>query len=185
MKTIIILVMNNAIVPSTLLLTLLLSVGLFFFIRASTKDRTTKAELVSEQDEAALMPKVKEYFRQRSYQVTAIDREKNQVIFEGFVQPSLFLALFLTLLASAGMACLALVLSLLFPNFGNWFLGLILLSPLSGVFYWQKAGRIEKVSLYIEEANQDKLGVISKLTIIAHRDELMEFQRALQLESAD
>ncbi|TVP59945.1 MAG: cofactor assembly of complex C subunit B, partial [Nodularia sp. (in: Bacteria)] len=35
--------MDTAIVPSTLLLTLLLSVGLFFFIRASTKDRITKA----------------------------------------------------------------------------------------------------------------------------------------------
>lgn len=186
MTTIIILVMNNAIiVPSTLLLTLLLSVGLLFFIRASTKDRTTKAELVSEQDEAALIPKVKEYFHRRSYQVTAIDTQNNQVTFEGFVQPSLFLALFLTLLASAGMACLGLVLSLLFPNFGTWFLGLLLLSPLSGVFYWQKAGRFEQVSLHIEEANQAQAGFISKVTIIAHRDELMEFQRALQLKSAD
>ncbi|MDP5338694.1 MAG: cofactor assembly of complex C subunit B [Nodularia sp. (in: cyanobacteria)] len=177
--------MDTAIVPSTLLLTLLLSVGLFFFIRASTKDRITKAELVSEQDEAALMPKVKEYFRSRSYQVAAIDREKNQVIFEGFVQPSLFLAVFLTLLAFGGMACLALVLSMLFPNFGTLFIGLVILSPLSGLFYWKKSGRFEKVSFQIESANQGELSSASKITIIAHRDELMELQRALQLKSAD
>jgi Flp pilus assembly protein TadB len=177
--------MDTAIVPSTLLLTLLLLVGLFFFIRASTKDRTTKAQLVSEQDETAFMAQVKEYFRSRSYQVAAIDREKNKVIFEGFVQPSWFLAVFLTLLASAGMACLGLVLSFLFPDFGTLFLGLVLLSPLSGLFYWQKAGRFEKVSFQIEEANQGELPSPSKITIIAHRDELMELQRVLQLKSAE
>jgi Flp pilus assembly protein TadB len=168
-----------------LLLTLLLLVGLFFFIRASTKDRTTKAQLVSEQDETALMSKIKEYFRSRAYQVAAIDREKNQVIFEGFVQPSWFLAVFLTLLASAGMLCLALVLWLLFPNFGLLFLGLVLLSPLSGLFYWKKAGRLEKVSFQIEAAKQGELSSPSKITIIAHRDELMELERALQLKSAE
>ncbi|MDH6055247.1 cofactor assembly of complex C subunit B [Umezakia ovalisporum] len=177
--------MDSAILPSTLLLTLLLSVGLFFFIRASTKDRTTKAQLVSQQDEATLMPKLKEYFRSRSYQVAAIDPEKNQVVFEGFVQPSRFLAVFLTLLTSAGMICLSLVLSLLFPNFGKLFLPLVLLSPLSGLFYWKKAGRLEKVSLQMEEASQCEFGSPSKITIVAHRDELMELQRALELKSVD
>ncbi len=177
--------MDTAIVPSTLLLTLLLSVGLFFFIRASTKDRITKAQLVSEQDEAALMPKVKEYFRSRSYQVAAIDREKNQVTFEGFVQPSWFLAVFLTLLAFGGMACLALVLAMLFPDFGTLFIGLVILSPLSGLFYWKKSGRFEKVSFQIESPNQGELSSASKITVIAHRDELMELQKALQLKSAD
>ncbi|MEA5512765.1 cofactor assembly of complex C subunit B [Nodularia sp. UHCC 0506] len=177
--------MDTAIVPSTLLLTLLLSVGLFFFIRASTKDRITKAQLVSEQDENALMPKVREYFRSRSYQVETIDREKNQVIFEGFVQPSWFLAVFLTLLAFGGMACLALVLSMLFPDFGTLFIGLVILSPLSGLFYWKKSGRFEKVSFQIESAKQGESSSVSKITVIAHRDELMELQKALQLKSAD
>ncbi len=57
--------MDTAILPSTLLLTVLLSVGLFFFIRASTKDRLEIAQLVSEQDEAALLPQLQEYFRLR------------------------------------------------------------------------------------------------------------------------
>lgn len=177
--------MDTAIVPSTLLLTLLLSVGLFFFIRASSKDRTTTAELLSTEDEATLMPKVKDYFRLRSYQVAGIDREKNQVVFEGFVQPSWFLAVFLTLLASAGMVCLALVLSLLFPNVGNLFLALVLLSPLSGVFYWKTAGRVEKVWLQMEEASRDESGSLTRITIIAHRDELIELERALQLKSVE
>jgi hypothetical protein len=177
--------MDTAILPSTLLLTLLLSVGLFFFIRAATKDRTTTVQLVSEQDEAALMPQIKEYFRSRAYQVESINRDKNQVVFEGFVQPSLFLAVFLTLLASVGMVCLALVLSLLFPQFGTLFLWLVILSPLSGLFYWKKAGRVEQVLFKIEKTNQGEPNFPSKITIVAHRDELIELQKTLQLESAE
>ena len=47
--------MDAAVLQSTFLLTLLLSVGLFFFIRASTKDRTEVMRLGSEQDENTLM----------------------------------------------------------------------------------------------------------------------------------
>ncbi|WGV23753.1 cofactor assembly of complex C subunit B [Halotia branconii] len=176
--------MDTAILPSTLLLTLLLAVGLIFFIRASTKDRTEIVQLVSEQNEATLMPQLQEYFRSRSYRVAAVDREKNQVTFEGFVKPSWFLAVFLTLLASAGLACLALVLSMLIPNVGTLFLGIVLLSPLSGIFYWRKAGRLEKVSLKLE-ANPNQQHSSSKLTVIAHRDELSELQKTLQFKLSE
>ncbi|MBD2386171.1 cofactor assembly of complex C subunit B [Cylindrospermum sp. FACHB-282] len=176
--------MDTVILPSTLLLTLLLSVGLFFFIRASTKDRIEKAQLVSEQDEAALMSQLKEYFRSRSYRVAAVDQEQNQVTFEGFVRPSSFLAVFLTLLAFTGLACLSLVLTLLFPGSSQLFPAIVVLSPLSGLFYWKKAGRLEKVSLKVE-LNQNEQRSPSSVTVIAHRDELAELQRALQLKVAD
>jgi hypothetical protein len=176
--------MDTAIVPSTFLLTLLLSVGLFFFIRASTKDRIEKAQLVSEQDEAALMTQLKEYFRSRSYRVISVDKDKNQVSFEGFVRPSWFLAVFLTFLAAVGLTCLSLVLSQLFSSQSPYLLALVLLSPLSGIFYWQKAGRLEKVSLKMEAMQNEQLSS-SKITVIAHRDELAELQRALQLKTVD
>lgn len=172
--------MDTAILPSTLLLTMLLSVGLFFFIRASTKDRTQQVQLVSSLDEATLMPQLQEYFLSRSYRVAAVDREQNSVIFEGFVRPSRFLAVFLTLLAATGLVCLSLVLSLLFPRLGTVFFGTVLLSPLSGLFYWQKAGRPEKVSLKVD-TTYGELPQPSKITVVAHRDELLELQRALQL----
>jgi hypothetical protein len=176
--------MDTAIVPSTFLLTLLLSVGLFFFIRASTKDRTEQAKLVSEQDEAALMNQLKDYFRSRAYRVTSVDKENNQVTFEGFVRPSLFLATFLTFLAAVGFACLSLVLSQLFASQSPFFLVLVLLSPLSGIFYWRKAGRKEKVSLKMDSTHNEQHSS-SIITVIAHRDELAELQKALQLEMVD
>lgn len=176
--------MDTAILPSTLLLTLLLSVGLFFFIRASTKDRTETAQLVSDQDEDTLMPQLREYFQTRSYRVAAVNPEQNQVTFEGYVRPSWFLAIFLTLLAAAGLLCLSLVLSLLFPKFNQFFLGLVLFSPLSGVFYWKKSGKLEKVSLKLQATQSDKTSS-SKITVTAHRDELIELQRALSLKNAE
>lgn len=172
--------MDTAILPSTLLLTLLLSVGLFFFIRASTKDRIQKAQFVSALDEATFMQQLQEYFRTRSYQVVAVDPEENQVTFEGFVNPSWFLAVFLTLLSAVGFLCLALVLSLLFPQLNIVFLGLVLLSPLSGLFYWKKSARFEKVLLKVE-ATQNELRDLSQITVIAHRDEINELQKTLKL----
>ncbi|MEA5570476.1 cofactor assembly of complex C subunit B [Calothrix sp. UHCC 0171] len=175
--------MDNAVLPSTLLLTLLLIVGQVFFIRASTKDRTEKAQLVSTQEETILLPLIKEYFQSRYYRVAEVDPEQNQVTFEGFVRPSLFLAAFLTLLAFVGCLCLALVLSQLLPNFGFASLGLLLLSPLSGLFYWKKAGRLEKVVLKVESSASNP-DFSSCITVVAHRDELNELQQALQLKIA-
>ncbi|HYX15715.1 MAG TPA: cofactor assembly of complex C subunit B [Nostoc sp.] len=176
--------MDSAILPSTFLLTLLLSVGLFFFIRASTKDRIETAQLVSEQDEAALMSQLKEYFSSRSYRVAEVDREQNKVTFEGNVRPSWFLAIFLTLLAATGIVCLSLVVFLLFPNLSTFVLPLVLLSPLTGLFYWKKSGRLEKVSLKVETTQSEQTSS-SKITVIAHRDELGELQRTLQLKTAE
>ncbi|MDZ8109678.1 MAG: cofactor assembly of complex C subunit B [Nostoc sp. DedQUE12a] len=176
--------MDTPILPSTLLLTLLLSVGLFFFIRASAKDRTETAHLVSEQDEAAFMSQLREYFRSRSYRVAAVDREQNQVTFEGNVRPSWFLAIFLTLLAATGIICLSLVVYLLFPNLSRFILALVLLSPLSGVFYWKKSGRLEKVLLKVE-TTQSEQTPSSKVTVVAHRDELTQLRRTLQLKTGE
>ncbi|MCP6757910.1 MAG: cofactor assembly of complex C subunit B [Fischerella sp. CENA71] len=175
--------MDTAILPSTLMLTLLLSVGLFFFIRASTKDRTEVAQLVSEQDEATLMSQLREYFRARSYRVAAVDPEQNQVIFEGNVRPSWFLAIFLTVLAATGILCLSLVLSQLFPSRSIFFLGMVLLSPLSGIFYWKKARKLEKVSLKVETTPSEPPSS-STITVTAHRDELIELKKALKLKSS-
>ncbi|MGB3655557.1 MAG: cofactor assembly of complex C subunit B [Rivularia sp. (in: cyanobacteria)] len=171
--------MDTAILPSTLLLTLLMSVGLVFFIRASTKDRTEKAQLVSQLPEASLMPQLKEYFRARSYRVAAVDAQNNQVTMTGFVKPSWFLAIFLTVLAAVGFMSLSLVISLLFSSQSMLFYGIVLLSPLSGLFYWKRAGRIENVSLTVENTDSEQ---DTKITVIAHRDEIISLEAAVQLK---
>lgn len=169
-------------VASTLVLTLLLAVGLFFFIRASVKDRTQEVTLVLEQEETSILEQLQQYFARRSYRVATVDSAQNQVTYEGFVKPSVFLAIFLTLLAAIGILCLALVWSLLFPRLSSIFLGVVLLSPLAGVFYWKKAGRLEQVLLKLPDSNKLPHNSQDKITVVAHRDELIELQRSLKLK---
>ena len=131
--------MNTATIPSIFALTLVLATGLFFFIRASAKDRTEQIQLISQQPEATVMAQLQQYFDQRAYRVASIDKENNSVTFTGVVRPSVFLAILLTLLATAGMLSLVLILSILLPNFGKVFLLLILVAPGGGDFLLEKS----------------------------------------------
>lgn len=174
--------MNPPIISSTFLLTLLMMVGLVFFIRASVKDRTEELEFISQQPEVSVLQQLEKHFTQRAYRVAAVDADRHQVKFEGFVSPSWFLAIFLSFLAGVGTLSLALVLSMLFPNAGNIFLGLLLLSPLAGVFYWQKAGRREQVLLtVVAQESQENTGSACQVRVSAHRDELIVLRETLQL----
>ncbi|PSB19305.1 cofactor assembly of complex C subunit B [Phormidesmis priestleyi ULC007] len=174
--------MSTSVIPSTFFLTILMTIGLVFFIRASVKDRTQVIRLASDQSETSLLTQLQQYFDQRAYRVVSLDAAKNEVIFEGTVRPSLFLAGFLILLAATGALCLVLMLSYLFPDQSKLWLSLLLLSPLAGVFYWRGAGRSEQVSLKIESVPD--AATKSLITVKAHRDELAELQRLLGLKTA-
>ncbi len=173
--------MNIPILSSTFLLTILLAVGLFFFIRASVKDRTQQVELIAQEPEESILARLQQYFDQRAYRVAAVDAAQNQVIFQGFVRPSWFLAIFLTVLTACGSLCLSLVLSVLYPSFSSGFLALVLLAPAAGVFYWKNAGRSEQVSLKVQALPTQETGTQTLITVTAHRDELQQLQQALKL----
>jgi succinate-acetate transporter protein len=96
--------------------------------------------LTSEQPEASLIVQLQQYLQERSYQVTKVDAEHNLVTFEGIVQPSVFLAIFLTLLAAIGTLCLALVLSFLFPSLSKIFILLVCCHLLRVFFTGKKRG---------------------------------------------
>lgn len=173
--------MNTTILSSTFFLTLLLAVGLFFFIRASIKDRTEQVKLIVSEPEESLLERLQQYFDERAYRIAALDRTTGEVTFQGFVQPSWFLAIFLTVLAACAILCFSLVLSLLYPTFAKLFLGLILLSPAAGVFYWRGAGRNEQVLLKVEPLPNRERDAQSLITVTAHRDELEQLQQTLKL----
>jgi hypothetical protein len=177
--------MSTPVLTSTFFLVLLLLIGLFFFIRASVKDRTQQVGLVSSQPEADLLTLFQQYFTQRAYRVVSVDPDQKQVQFEGFVRPSVFLAAFLTVLAAVGVLCLALVLSLLLPRFSAILLSLVFLSPLAGIFYWRNAARPEQVLLTVETIGESPTDGQTKVRISAHRDEIAELKRNLQLELTD
>ncbi len=157
-------------------------VGLLFFIRASVKDRTEQIKLVASESEEVLFERLQKYFEGRAYRITETDAAKNQVTLEGFVKPSLFLAIFLTALAAAGLFCSALVLALLYPDAGNLVWLLLLLAPAAGIFYWRKAGRLERVLLEAIETSTSEQNYQKFLTVTAHRDELIQLRQALPLQ---
>ena len=146
------------------------------------KDRTQQVKLIAEEPEESLLNQLQQYFDQRAYRVAAVDAATNQVIFQGVVRPSWFLAIFLTVLAALGILCLSLVLSLLYPTLTSVFLGLVILAPAAGVFYWKKAERTEQVSLKVETLPTQESNKQSLITVTAHRDELLTLQQALKLK---
>lgn len=159
---------------SILSLTILLMIGLFFFIRGSIKDRTEIVTIACQDNEDNILSYLRDYFQTRSYQVKAIDTETNKVTLEGVVSPSIFLAVFLSFLAGCGLFCFALVLSMLFSTESNLFLALLILAPLAGFFYWKGAGRVEKVAFRLDSNTQESSDTV--ITIQAHRDELIQLQ---------
>jgi hypothetical protein len=180
---------NLPVISSTFFLTLLMMIGLFFFIRASVKDRTKQIQLLPSESEDVLIKKLQEYFEARAYQLTSVDPETKQVAFKGYVQPSLFLAILLSLLATVGLSCLTLVLLLLFPNLNRLCWLLLLIAPLAGVFYWQKAGRWENIMLQVI-ARSDREAFPEEscpnlVRVTAHRDELIQLQENLAVQILD
>lgn len=155
-------------------------VGLVFFIRASTKARIETLALSRPVNSLALLQELTIYFEGRSYTVAVADVGAQRVVLRGRVRPSLFLAIFLTLLAAVGALCFALVLSNLWPSYGASFLGLLGLAPAAGWFYWRGSDRDEEILLQGQPATAATEQAASPrsatVTITAHRDELIALQ---------
>jgi hypothetical protein len=160
---------------STLLLTLLLAIGLVFFLRAASKDRTTTVEVRSSKPPLEVLPRLSEWLQQRGWQTEFSDPEQRTMRFRGQVSSSLPLAVLLSVLGGLGAGCLGLVLRQLLPQLAWWPLLLIGLGPLAGLLYRRRASRDETVELRLVSHD---LATGSALRLRAHRDELI----ALELE---
>ena len=163
---------------STLFLTILLAIGLFFFLKASSKDRTTVVEITSSQKPLEVLKVMCEWLNLRGWKQTGGDFEQRILIFKGQVISSKLLAIFLSLLGGFGSCALGLVIIQIYPNLGWWpiFLGLIG-GPLSGAIYFNKSAREEKFDLRLisNEDNQE----MTSMRLRAHRDELISLENEL------
>lgn len=179
--------MLEAALPSAFGLTLLLLIGLGFFIRASVKDRTETARYRTTMDEVALMEALQAYFADRAYGVTEIDEASGQITLAGKVGASVFLAVFLGSLAGIGLFCLALVLAIAFPRLGYFPFSLLVLSPLASWFYWRGATRVEQVTFQLMPVAENhetppQASNDTHLTVSAHRDELAVLESQVPLK---
>jgi Cofactor assembly of complex C subunit B len=174
--------MDTLVLPSTFFLTILITIGLFFFIRASAKTRIETATWSLPQGEQQAVETVTQYLEGRAYRLQSVDRDRNQVVFAGLVSASAGMALFLSSLAAVGFACLGLTLSVQFPALGYWGLLTVLASPLAGWFYQKKSTRSEQVILSVKAVDATNQ---TRLRITAHRDEIASLASALSFPEQD
>ena len=163
---------------STLFLTILLAIGLFFFLRASSKDRTTVVEITSSQKPLEVLNVIYEWLNLRGWKQIGGNFDNRTLMFKGQVVSSKFLAIFLSLLGGFGSCALGLVIVQIYPKLGWWpiLLGLIG-GPLSGIIYSKKSTREEKFELRL--ISNDDSEEMTLIRLRAHRDELISLENEL------
>ena len=161
---------------STLPLTLLLVIGLVFFLRAASKDRTTVVEIRSSKPPLEVLPALAEWLQGRGWVADKTNPERRLLTFTGQVEASGALAVLLSVLGGVGAGCLGLVLCQLLPDLAWWPLLLTLLGPLAGVVYRRRAARPETVELRLI-SHDEATG--SALQMRAHRDELIALEQEI------
>ena len=170
---------------SVLLLTLLLVIGLVFFLRAASKDRTTVVEVHSSMPPLEVLNAVSLWLEQRGWRSDGGDADRKLLCFQGSVASSTTLAVLLSIFGGLGSACLGLVIRQLYPILDWWPLLLAIVGgPLAGFVYQRRAARIESFELRLLSSAESQNSV---LRIRAHRDELiameLELSKSLDLSS--
>ena len=161
---------------STLPLTLLLVIGLVFFLRAASKDRMTVVEIRSSKPPLEVLPALAEWLQGRGWVAEETNPERRLLTFSGQVEASGALAVLLSVLGGVGAGCLGLVLCQLLPALAWWPLLLTLVGPLAGVVYRRRAARAETVELRLI-SHDEATG--SALQMRAHRDELIALEQEM------
>ena len=159
---------------STLFLTILLAIGLVFFLRAASKDRTTVVDVHSSLPPLEVLKGISFWLEERGWEKNGGNVEEKLLLFNGNVASSTFLVIFLSCLGGLGSACLGLVLIQLYPSLSWWPLLLAAVgAPLAGLVYRIKSKREESLEIKLLSS---EISNTSILRIRAHRDELIAIQ---------
>ena len=161
---------------STFVLTILLAIGLGFFLRAASKDRTTVVDVASPLPAIQVLSGISNWLEQRGWKRNGGDLDKKILRFNGSVSYSLALAVFLSVLCSLGAVCLGLVICQLIPVLGWSPLIIAFIGPFAGVFYRDRAFRMESLELRLISSDEAKESI---LRVRAHRDELIAMENEL------
>ena len=161
---------------STFLLTILLAIGLGFFLRAASKDRTTVVDISSPLPPLDVLNGISNWLEERGWRRDGADADRQLITFNGIVSYSPLLAVFLSILCALGGACLGLVICQIYSELNWWPLLLVVLGPFSGFFYRSRALRSESLEMRLMSSLKASK---SQLRIRAHRDELIALEKDL------
>jgi hypothetical protein len=166
---------------ATLFLFVLSAPGLYSLVKRSAKSKIARKtfELPGPQaaGDAALplddvAREISMYFKRNNYVVA----EAGEVItFEGNIAPERGTAAYITFCIAIGLLCVGLVCSIALPG-GNLWYSLALISPLSGKYYLDNAGRKEKVKVKMVDNE-----VTTDVIVEGDAEEIERFRRDLNL----
>lgn len=166
----------------TLALFLMSIPGLYSLVKRSTKSKVVRKvfEMPGPAVEGAkpldeIARSVSSYFKQNNYRV--VDAGET-VTFEGNVKASIGTASYITFCTFMGLLSTGLVLSIWQPWGGNYWYLITLVSPLSGVYYFQNADRSEKVQVKLVTSDDD---LVTDMIVQGGDEEVERMTKELQL----
>lgn len=166
---------------ATLFLFVLSAPGLYSLVKRSAKSKISRKTFELPGPMAAgdaalplddVAREVSMYFKRNNYVVA----DAGEVItFEGNIAPERGTAAYITFCIAVGLLCVGLVCSIALPG-GNLWYSLALISPLSGKYYLDNAGRKEKVKVKMVDNE-----VTTDVIVEGDAEEIERFRRDLNL----
>ncbi len=147
------------------------------FVKGSIKARETQASFTLREPASAIAKRTSAYLMERAF-VPDVNKDgrKGVVTFTGQVRASSSVASLLVAVAGSGIWSLTYILNFVLPdNLQSPYWGLLSLLSLALVpWYWNNATREEEVKVMVQEEDDG----LSTLFVKAHRDEIIEMEKA-------
>ncbi|XP_024017811.1 protein COFACTOR ASSEMBLY OF COMPLEX C SUBUNIT B CCB1, chloroplastic isoform X2 [Morus notabilis] len=153
--------------------------GLWSLIKRSVKSKIVQKTFIGE-GEAKKPPnqmagEILSFFSRNNFAVA--DRGET-ITFEGVMVPSRGQAALLIFCTCISLASVALVLTITFPDVGNNWFWLTILSPLAGAYYWKRASRKEQIKVKMMVGDD---GILSEIIVQGDDQQVEQMRKELQL----
>jgi len=157
--------------------------GLWSLVKRSTKSKVDRKTFETAGPSASgtsalpldeLAREISMYFKRNNYVI----KDAGEVItFEGNIAPERGTAAYITFCVVIGLLCIALVCSIALPG-GNLWYAMVLVSPASGAYYMENAGRKEIMKVKMVTADDD---LTTDVVVEGDPEEIERLRRDLNL----
>ncbi|KAI9084043.1 hypothetical protein K1719_034039 [Acacia pycnantha] len=156
--------------------------GLWSLIKRSVKSKVVKKTFIGEGEKKTpnqVAGEILSFFTRNNFAVT----DKGETItFEGMMVPSRGQAALLSFCTCISLASVALVLTITFPDIGNNWFWITILSPLAGAYYWSRASRKEQIKVKMLVKDD---GTLSEIIVQGDDQQVEQMRKELLLSEKD
>ncbi|CAL0322757.1 unnamed protein product [Lupinus luteus] len=151
--------------------------GLWSLIKRSVKSKIVQKTLIGDGEKKApnqVAGEILSFFTRNNFTVA----ERGETItFEGMMVPSRGQAALLTFCTCISLASVALVLTITFPDVGNNWFWITILSPLAGAYYWTRASRKEQIKVKMTVADD---GTLTEIVVQGDDQQVEQMRKELK-----